>query len=116
MSGILGSFFSSGSNVVNLDSDTFEKQLKDDKNAVLIDTRTKAEFNDGHIPNAKLIDIMSSDFQQKVSELDKSKNYYVYCRSGNRSFHAAKAMTKMGFEKVYNLESGIINWYGKVVK
>lgn len=116
MSGIFGSLFGGSSGVENLDSDSFEQQMKDDKEAVLIDTRTKGEFNDGHIPNAKLIDIYSPSFQDEISKLDKSKSYYVYCRSGNRSYHAALAMKKMGFGKVYNLESGIIGWYGEVVQ
>ncbi|GJQ63020.1 MAG: rhodanese [Melioribacteraceae bacterium] len=116
MSGLFGSLFGGGNGVVNLDSDSFEKQMKEDKEAVLIDTRTLGEFNDGHIPDAKLIDIYSPSFQEEIDKLDRNKSYYVYCRSGNRSYHAGLAMKKMGFEKVYNLESGIIGWYGEVVQ
>jgi len=116
MSSIFGSLFGGGNSVVNLNSDSFEQQLNEDKDAVLIDTRTKAEYNDGHLRDAKLIDIYSSSFQSEIDKLDRSKSYYVYCRSGNRSYHAALAMKKMGFEKVYNLESGIIGWYGEVVQ
>ncbi len=112
----MGFFGSNNNSVENLDSETFEKMLDDDPNAVLIDTRTAGEFNEGHIKDSKLIDIMSPTFQQEIDALDRSKNYYVYCRSGNRSYHACLAMKQMGFEKVYNLEDGIISWYGEVVR
>ena len=110
---VFGTFFQSGKTVANLDSQTFESQMKTDENAVLIDVRTEDEFDEIRIPNSKLINLMDSDFQEQISKLDKTKSYYVYCRSGNRSYHAGNLMMKMGFEKVYNLASGIIGWRGE---
>jgi len=100
--------------VVDLDSSTFEKQVKEDSDAVLIDVRTKGEYEEARIPNSKLIDIMDPMFLDKIEELDKEKSYYLYCRSGNRSYHAGRAMIQRGFTKVYNLEPGIIGWMGEV--
>lgn len=100
-------------NVIDLDSSTFEKQLKEDKDAVLIDVRTKGEHDEIRIPNSKLIDIMDPLFNDKIDQLDRSKSYYLYCRSGNRSYHAGRAMINKGFTKVYNLEPGIIGWMGE---
>ncbi len=100
--------------VVDLDSSTFEKQIKEDKDAVLIDVRTKGEHDDAKIPNSKLIDIMDPMFLDKIEQLDKDKTYYLYCRSGNRSYHAGRAMIQKGFTKVYNLEPGIIGWMGEI--
>ena len=99
--------------VENLDSKTFEKKLEEDKNAVLLDVRTSMENQMVRIPDSILIDINSSTFAQEIEKLDKNKSYYVYCRSGNRSFHAGNYMLKIGFQKVYNLEPGIIGWHGK---
>ena len=99
--------------VENLDSKTFEKQLSEDKNAVLLDVRTPMENQMVRIPDSILIDINSPLFMQEIDKLDRSKSYYVYCRSGNRSYHAGNYMLKAGFEKVYNLEPGIIGWQGK---
>lgn len=113
MSGLFSGMFSTNG-VVNLDSESFEKQFKEDKESVLIDTRTPAEYNDGHIPNSILMDMMSPDFSDEVEKLDKSKSYYLYCRSGNRSYHAGRMMKNLGFEKVYNLEDGIISWHGEI--
>ena len=99
--------------VENLDAKTFEKKMAEDKDAVLIDVRTPMENQMVRIPNSILIDINDPMFMQEVDKLDKSKSYYVYCRSGNRSYHAGNYMLKVGFEKVYNLEPGIIGWSGK---
>jgi rhodanese-related sulfurtransferase len=100
-------------NVIDLDSSEFEKQLKEDKDAVLIDVRTKSEHDEIRIPNSELIDIMDPQFSEKIDQLDKTKSYYLYCRSGNRSYHAGRAMINKGFTKVYNLEPGIIGWMGE---
>jgi rhodanese-related sulfurtransferase len=99
--------------VENLDSKTFEQKFTEDKNAVLLDVRTPIENQMVRIPNSILIDINSPLFMQEIEKLDKSKSYYVYCRSGNRSFHAGNFMLQAGFEKVYNLEPGIIGWHGE---
>ena len=110
----LGSILGNKQGVINLDSETFEKQMNEDENAVLIDVRTPAEYEESHIPNSKLLDMMNPSFKEEIEKLDKDKSYYLYCRSGNRSYHAGQAMVNMGFEKVYNLEEGIIGWYGPV--
>jgi rhodanese-related sulfurtransferase len=99
--------------VENLDSETFEKKMAEDKEAVLLDVRTPMENKTVRIPNSILIDIHDPLFAEEIEKLDKNKSYYVYCRSGNRSFHAGNYMLKIGFEKVYNLESGIIGWLGE---
>lgn len=99
--------------VENLDAKTFEKKLEEDMDAVLLDVRTPMEHQMVRIPNSILIDINSPVFTEEIEKLDRSKSYYVYCRSGNRSFHAGNYMLKAGFEKVYNLETGIIGWNGK---
>ena len=35
----------------------------------------------------------------------------MYCRSGNRSSDAVKAMKEVGFVEVYEIDGGIVNWY-----
>ncbi len=112
MSSFFSSLFSNKFAVANLDSDGFQKQLNENQDSVLIDVRTASENMQSRIPNSLLLDLMNPRFKQELEKLDKSKSYYLYCRSGNRSYHAAKEMMKMGFEKVYNLAPGIIGWYG----
>lgn len=79
----------------------------------LIDVRTPKEYKEGHLKNAVNINYYDNTFLEEMSKLDKSKELYIYCRSGNRSGKAAKKLGKMGFTKVYDLEGGIINWNKK---
>ena len=97
-------------NLVDLNSEEFSNKLKEDGNAVLLDIRTPSEYNQGHIPNALLMNIYDPSFADDIQQLDKSKSYYLYCRSGNRSYHAGTLMMQFGFKKVYNLSSGILDW------
>ncbi|MBU2649127.1 rhodanese-like domain-containing protein [bacterium] len=55
---------------------------------VTIDVRTPEEYQQGHIKDSALIDIMSSSFIDKIKGLDRENHYLVYCRSGNRSRRA----------------------------
>lgn len=100
----------------DLSQEEWAEQLENDDNAVVLDVRTYNEVVDGIIPNAIHIDIyQGQDFLDEIEKLDKSKNYYVYCRSGNRSGQACKIMYDLGFENAYNLEGGVIQWTGDIV-
>ena len=102
--------------MADLSQEEWTKRYNEDENAVLLDVRTEGEYYQGHIPNSILIDIYKGQgFIYKIDELDKSKNYYVYCRSGARSGQACRIMNKLGFENAYNLVGGIINWKGDIV-
>lgn len=111
---ILSNFLSGKEDTSNLDSASFEKFFNEEKNAIVIDVRTQQENSDKRIPGSILIDIYRPNFLQKIEKLNKSKTYLVYCRSGRRSYAAYKKMKQLGFERVYNLRSGIIGWNGKV--
>lgn len=65
--------------------------------AAVIDVRTPEEVAAGHLHGSLHIDIQGSDFASKMNELDKSANYVVYCRSGNRAGSAIDWMTENGF-------------------
>lgn len=90
--------------------DEFNEGMKDEANAGLIDVRTPGEYEDAHIPGAKLINIMSPDFASEIDNLERDKAYYVYCRSGSRSAAACQYMASRGFKELYNLEDGILSW------
>ncbi|MEO5776622.1 MAG: rhodanese-like domain-containing protein [Flavobacterium sp.] len=100
---------------MNLSQEDWKTKLENDPNAVILDVRTEDEWNEGIIPNAILNDIYKGQgFIYKLDELDKSKNYYVYCKSGGRSGQACAIMNQMGFETAYNLEGGFMKWKGDV--
>lgn len=79
-------------------------------NTVLLDVRTPAEFAQGHITGAVNVDVEASNFAQKAAALDRTKNYAVYCRSGNRSKTAMSALQKAGVGHVFDLAGGITAW------
>lgn len=88
----------------------FKSKLNSTPDAVLIDVRNPEEVAEGMIEGAINIDYTDSGFIKKVSALDKTKPYFVYCKSGKRSAGAADEMEKLGFENVYVLEGGYIKW------
>ncbi|TXK73617.1 rhodanese-like domain-containing protein [Mesonia sp. HuA40] len=101
----------------NLDQETWRNQLANDKNAVLLDVRTPEEFEEGFIPGAILANIQEpQEFMNSTQELDKSKNFYVYCKSGGRSTQACQIMDQLGFSSTFNLEGGFSIWEGEVAK
>jgi rhodanese-related sulfurtransferase len=78
---------------------------------IILDVRTLAEVNAGAIESAIHLDFYQSDFQDKLSLLDKNSTYLVYCRSGNRSSQASALMTeRLGFKDVKNLLGGYQAW------
>ncbi|NOZ48380.1 MAG: rhodanese-like domain-containing protein [Chlorobi bacterium] len=79
-------------------------------NFVILDIRTPGEYNSGYIENAVNIDFYNTDFLTQLNELDKTKKYLIYCRSGNRSGKALAKMKELGFKEVYNMLGGIIKW------
>lgn len=100
----------------DLTQEEWVSQLENDTNAVILDVRTDAEVADGIIQNAIHIDIFKGQgFVDEVEALDKTKNYYIYCRSGNRSGQACAIMNQLGFENTYNLLGGMLEWEGDVV-
>ena len=100
----------------NLLPQEWSAQLNKDQNAVILDVRTPVEWRSGVIENAELKNVMNPfKFKKWVLQLDKNKNYYVYCRSGVRSVNACKILERKGIENTFNLVGGIQNWQGKIV-
>jgi len=86
------------------------------ENAVVLDVRTPNEWAEGIIEHAILINIMEpQSFMSEIEKLDKSKNYYIYCRSGARSGQACQVMNSIGIDETNNLSGGILEWKGKTV-
>lgn len=69
---------------------------------IVIDVRTPEEFASGHLQGAVNIDVQSPDFMAQVSQLDPGADYFIYCRSGNRSGQAISQMANMGFTSMIN--------------
>ncbi|MDQ3621031.1 MAG: rhodanese-like domain-containing protein [Verrucomicrobiota bacterium] len=94
----------------NVTIDEAEKTLKENKQVVVIDLRTPAEFKGGHLEGAKNLDFLSPEFAKKVSELDKSKTYLVHCAAGGRSTKSLKVFQDQKFGSVLHLSEGFQAW------
>jgi rhodanese-related sulfurtransferase len=98
---------------MNLEQKEWWSQFLNDEYGIIIDVRTEDEFESGKIPGALNIDIYKGQgFIYEIEELDKSKNFYVYCAAGVRSANACGVMQQLGFENVFNLVGGFSNWEG----
>ncbi|MFD1861498.1 rhodanese-like domain-containing protein [Planococcus chinensis] len=85
--------------------------LEQGKEVNIIDVRETAEVASGKIPGAVNIPLGLVEF--KMNELDKSKEYYINCRSGGRSSSACQFLDNQGFN-VTNVEGGMMAWEGDV--
>lgn len=96
-------------NFTDIDNDKL-KELAKDKNTLLIDIRTKEEFEESHINSA--INIPLHDLMYNIDEIEdfKEKNIIVYCRSGHRSITACNLLELEGFNNIYNLKYGILSY------
>lgn len=99
----------SQSQYANMDVDNFANYIAND-GVQLVDVRTPEEYADGHIGNAKNINVFNPDFIKAAAQsLDKSRPVAVYCRSGKRSAEAAQKLADEGYN-VTNLKGGIVAW------
>lgn len=97
-----------------LSQEEWQEKLNKDNDSVILDVRTEEEVEEGYIPNSKNIDIYKGQgFINEVEKLDKSKHYYIYCRSGKRSSQACTLLDQMGFSETYNLIGGFSEWEGE---
>ena len=100
----------------HINQQEWEELLSNDPNAVILDVRTPEEQADGIIKNAICVDIYKpEEFISELEKLDKTKNYYVYCKAGGRSANACQVMDQMGFAQTYNLLGGVSLWTGELV-
>jgi rhodanese-related sulfurtransferase len=113
---ILSALRGTKTSVPNIGSDEFTRLMEEHPDAVILDVRTAGEFHSGHIPGAKNLDMMSPRFGDEIASISKESVVLLYCRSGNRSYHAGNMMMKQGFEQVYNLASGLLDWRDALVR
>jgi NADPH-dependent 2,4-dienoyl-CoA reductase/sulfur reductase-like enzyme/rhodanese-related sulfurtransferase len=85
--------------------DQFNQITKDD---LLIDVRTKEEFEAGHIENA--LNIPVDDLRDRINEIDPNKKIYTYCRAGLRGYLAQRILNQNGYNSIVNLSGGYQLW------
>lgn len=107
----LGSFFEP---VKTISPDKVRNVIKEQSTDqyCLLDVRQPSEYEQGHIPGARLVPL--GELQASLGRMDPGRLTIVYCRSGSRSRSAAGMLKGAGFEKVLNMEGGILAYNGLV--
>ena len=82
---------------------------------VVVDVRTREEYNGGHIENAVLVPNESIGSEMPEALPDKEATLLIYCRSGRRSKDAAEKLLSLGYQSVYDF-GGVIDWPYELVK
>lgn len=83
-------------------------KIKQKEDFVILDVREYSEVKISKISGS--MHIPMNQIPDNVSKLDNSKDIVVMCKSGVRSYNVCQYLTQNGFENIYNLEGGIINW------
>ena len=92
------------------------KQIMDSETGYMIlDVRTKEEYESGHIINATLLP--NEEIGEDVSDIlpEKEQKILVYCRSGNRSKQASEKLVKLGYTNIIEF-GGIADWPYEIEK
>ena len=86
------------------------KDMMDNQEVLILDVREQSEYDSGHIPDAVLLPV-GTITEESAAEVipDKDTTVLVYCRSGNRSKTAAKALADLGYTNIYEF-GGITTW------
>ena len=101
-------------NVKNISGKEAEKLIRENKDIVILDVRTKNEYNAGHINGSKLMPV--SEISSRLSELEKYRNkpILVHCASGGRSPKAVSILLKSKFGPIYHMNHGLSGWQGQL--
>jgi rhodanese-related sulfurtransferase len=82
-------------------------KLKSDE--VILDVRSKEEYQEGHVPNS--INIPHSEVQNHIGELKKYKTIYIHCHAGTRAQIASQILKNAGLNNIVCIaSSGMADW------
>lgn len=104
------------SNVKNVNGEEAYKLINEDKELIILDVRSKEEYDNGHIPGAKLLPVQV--LSMRIDELDEyiDKPILIYCATGGRSPRAVGTLVENDFDNIYHLNRGISSWRHNLVK
>lgn len=89
--------------------------MESDKDIIILDVRTKDEYEEGHIKHAVLLPVAEVELEAEYTLEDKEQTILVYCRSGVKSKIASQLLVELGYSNVYEF-GGILNWPYDIIK
>ncbi len=84
------------------------EQFLNDKKSLVIDGREVNEWDNGHLIGDSVVNIPMSEIRNRVAEIDKNKNIYIHCRSGQRSYNMVLYLNQLGYKNVFNVSGGFL--------
>lgn len=91
------------------------EMMSEETDYIILDIRTKAEYEEKHIPDAICIPNEDIGTEPPDALIDKEQLIFVYCRSGNRSKKASQKLADMGYTNIMEF-GGINDWQGEVAR
>lgn len=95
---------------VDLSAVELQSKLEKNKNVIILDVRSPAEFETGRITKAVNKDYHSGCFDSCLSAFPRQAQLVVYCATGERSALTLNKLNNMGFTKVWHLPGGMEEW------
>jgi rhodanese-related sulfurtransferase len=95
---------------IDVTIDEAHNLIANNRDILILDVRTPAEFSGGHIPNA--INIPHRVLPVRMHEINKYKEklILVHCQAGGRSIGAANLLVQNGFTQIYHMHKGFGAW------
>lgn len=91
------------------------KEMSSGQEVIIVDVRTKEEYDSGHVENAILLPLQSIGKEAPAELPDKDATILLYCRSGNRSGQAAQKLLELGYKNIYDF-GAVSNWPDQLIK
>ena len=97
----------------HLSADEAIKIMQTEKNILILDVRTREEYDKKHIPNAVLLPIEELRKGNFEPLKDKNQKILIYCWTGRRAEDSAQILADNGYKNVYEF-GGLVDWTGEV--
>ena len=104
-----------GAVYMNITAEEAKEIMDSEEGYIILDVRTREEYDEGHIPGAILIPNTAIEAKAEDVLPDKNQLILVNCRSGRRSKIAAEALAELGYTNIKEF-GGIIAWPYEVEK
>ncbi|MCI0448766.1 MAG: rhodanese-like domain-containing protein [Chlorobi bacterium] len=100
----------SGDKITVEEAYNFLKKHKGDEDIVLLDVRTKVQYDKIHIQGAVLMDYERTTFPDEIEKLDRKKTYIIYSQNNKWSANTFELMKELNFPNVHYIAGGIEEW------
>lgn len=82
--------------------------IQEQDDVLVLDVREQWEYDEAHIPGVTHIPM--NEVPDRLSEISTDQTVIVTCRSGNRSGQVTQFLRQNGYQRVHNLQGGILGW------